>query len=167
VKHGLSESEIAWQSRPFVNTGRFWGAALVACTVVPYYLWHLGLASAVMFIPYLIVAAGVGVLVVVVRRLLRPPQPYLEQTFIEITPGGIWRTTPNARVLILAAPQVQQVRVFRSRFRKIVRIEIASESESTPFVGLGDMQAFLNDVRSTFVRCELMDGEMAEHSSTA
>lgn len=156
---------MAWRSRPFSHTGRFWGSALVACAVVPYYLWHLGLSAAFMFIPYLIAAAGVSMLVVFGRRLLRPPRPYLEQTFIEVTPGGIWRTTPNARVLILAAPQIRQLHVFRSPFKEITRIEIGSESENTTFAGLGDMQTFLDDVRSTFVRCELVNSEMAAGDS--
>lgn len=165
MKHGLSESEMAWRSRPFTHTGRFWGSALVACAVVPYYLWQLGLPAAAMFIPYLVAAAGVGLLVVVVRRVLRPQKPYLEQTFIEVTPGGIWRTTPNARVLILAAPQVQKARVFRSRFKQIVRIEIESGSDGARFIGLNDMQAFLDDVRSTFARCTVQDGEVATGDS--
>ena len=152
---------MSWGSRPFAHTGRFWGGAIVACVVVPYYLWQLGLPAIAMFFPYLIAAASVGLLVVFIRRVFRPSRAHLERTFIEVTAGGIWRTTPNSRVLILAAPQVQKLRVVRSRFKEIMRIEIESGNDSIPFFGLNDMQAFLNDVLSTFGRCEALDHEMA------
>jgi hypothetical protein len=165
VKHGLSEQEKAWRSRPFGHTGRFWGSALVACVVVPYSFWHMGVRATLLFIPYLIAAAGIGSLVILVRRVLRPPQAYLDQTFIEVTSGGIWRTAPIARFVILAAPQIQQVHVFRSRFKEIVRIEIGSESKTAQFEGLSDMQAFLDDVRSTFARCRVQESEVGVSSS--
>lgn len=165
MKHRLSEAEKAWRSRPFAHTGRFWGAATVACVVVPYYLWQLGAGAVLGFMPYLTAAAGLGLLVVLVRRLLRPTKPVLDQTFVEVTPGGIWRITPSSRALVLPGPQVQRVRVVRSKFKEIVRIVIESGEASTPITGLNDMQAFLDDVLSTFVRCTVVKDEGAiEHA---
>lgn len=168
MKHGLSEPEMSWRSRPIPHTGRFFGGAMVASVVVPYYLWELGLSGVALFIPYLIVAAGVGVVVVFVRRTLRPPRAHLEQTFIEVTPGGIWRTTPNSRILILAAPQVSELRVSRYHFNEIVSIEIGFGDDTARFFGLIDMTAFLNDVLSTFVRCKVLEIEIAtQHENRA
>ena len=165
MKHRLSDAEKAWRSRPFTHTGRFWGAATVACVVVPYFLWQLGAGAVLGFMPYLIAAAGVGLFVVLVRRLMRPPMPVLNQTFVEVTPGGIWRTTPNSRVLVLPSPQVQRVRVIRSKFNEIVRIVIESGEASTPVTGLNDMQVFLEDVLSTFERSTVdNDEEALEHA---
>ena len=124
----------------------------------------MGAGAALGFLPYLIAAAGVGVSVVLVRRLMRPPRHVLNQTFVEVNPGGIWKTTPNSRVLVLSVPQIQKVRVIRSKFKEIVRIVIESEEASTPFTGLNDMQVFLEDVLSTFKRSAVdNDEEALEH----
>ena len=165
MKHALSEAEKDWRSRPFSHTGRFWGAATVACVVVPYYLWQAEFYRILVFVPYLLASAGVGFAVVLVRRILRPPRSVLNQTFIEVSPGGIWSSTPNSRTLILAAPQIQTVKAVRSPFKKVVRVAVDSNEADISFTGLDNMDAFLKDVVSTYPRCVLVnDEEVREHA---
>ena len=118
MKHELSEAEKVWRSRPFPHTGRFWGAATVACVVVPYYLWQADFYRIVVLIPYL-----------------------------------------------LAVPQIQTVNAVRSRFKEVVRIAVGTKQNSISFTGLDDMDAFLNDIVSTYERCVLSsDEEGVEHA---
>ena len=109
MKHRLSDAQKAFLSRPFSHTGRFWGAATVACVVAPLGYWKLTPLEAghlAMLAVYLGLAAGVAVLVVAVRRWLRPPRSVLEDTFIDVSAGGVPRETPTSRALFLASPQV-------------------------------------------------------------
>ena len=94
MKHRLSDAQKAFLSRPFSHTGRFWGAATVACVVAPLGYWKLTPLEAghlAMLAVYLGLAAGVAVLVVAVRRWLRPPRSVLEDTFIDVSAGGVPR----------------------------------------------------------------------------
>lgn len=54
------------------------------------------------------------------------------------------------------------LKFFRTPLQGIVRIVIESEVGAVTFTGLSDMQAFLEDVLSTFERCTLVKPEMAE-----
>ena len=164
MRHELSEAEKSWRSRPFHHTGRVMGGAAVACVVVPYYLWQLGPGAILGFVPYLLAAGGVGLLVVLVRRILRPPRRNLDRTFVEVTTGGIWRVTPKSRSLLIAAPQIQSLRVRRSNFNEIVRIDILAGRAGATITGLKDMQAFLGDVLSTYERCTAIEETGSEYA---
>jgi hypothetical protein len=142
-----------------MHTGRVMGGGLAAFVIVPYYLWQLGPGAIFGFTPYLVAAACVGFFVVLVHRILRPPRAELDKTFIEVTPGGIWRVTPTSRSILLSAPQIQRVRVFRSSFNQIVRLVIGSGTVSATFAGLDDMKVFLDDVLSTFKICVVASEE--------
>jgi hypothetical protein len=157
MRHALSESEVAWRTRPFAHTGRFWGAATVACVVVPYSLWQMGPAATLGFLPYLLPAAAVAFIVIFARRILRPPRAEQQQTFIEFTSSGIWQVGPNSRVLLLPAPEVQYAQVLRT-MNQIERIMVGARgSSSVTLSGLRDMEAALADLRGTFQRCSVKD----------
>ena len=109
MKHRLSDAQKAFLSRPFSHIGRFWGAATVACVVALLGYWKLTRLEAghlAVLAVYLGLAEGVAVLVVAVRRWFRPPRSVLEDTFIDVSAGGVPRETPTSRTLLLASPQV-------------------------------------------------------------
>lgn len=156
MRHALSDAEVAWRTRPFSHTGRFWGAAIVACVVVPYTLWQMGIAATLQFLPYLLPAAAIAFLVVFIRRILRPPRAELQQTFVEFTSGGIWQVGPSSRELLMAAPQIHEAQVLRT-MNRVERILVRGDGPALTLKGLRDMEAALADFRTTFQRCVVID----------
>ena len=159
MKHRLSEARKAFLSRPFSHTGRFWGAAMVACVVAPFGYWKLAPLEAgnlAVLAVYLALAAGVSALVVTIRRWLRPPKAVLENTFIDVTPGGISRETPTSRTWFLASPQVGRASLYWHG-SELVRVVLHAENRDVEVHGLEDMAGFVDDLRRTFVRLNCTD----------
>lgn len=78
MRHRLSDAQKAFLSRPF-STSRLLEADASRGG-------HLAVLAV-----YLGLAAGLAVLVVAVRRGLRPPRSVLEDTFIDVSAGGVLR----------------------------------------------------------------------------
>lgn len=100
MKHHLSDAQIAYRARPFAHTGRFWGAATVACVVAPYGFWKLLPLSdgqVAVWVAYLLAATCIGLLVVLVRRVLRPSKSSLRSTVFDVTSTGVWQETASSR----------------------------------------------------------------------
>jgi hypothetical protein len=153
MKHYLSEAQIAYKTRPFSHTGRFWGAATIACFVAPYTLrkvWPLEVRDVVVFGAYLALAACIGILTVITRRMLRPSRRYLEGTLIEIDTHGIWKETGRSRSLMLGAREIQSADVHRTRLNAVHRVVLRGAKREASIEGLGDMQSLLSDVLGTF-----------------
>jgi hypothetical protein len=159
MKHRLSEARKAFLGRPLSHTGRFWGAATVACVVAPVGYWRLAPLEAgqlAVLVVYLALALAVAVLVLVIRRWLRPPWAVLENTFIDVTVGGISRDTPTSRTLLLASPEVSRASLYWSG-SELMRVVLHTDSRDVEVHGLDDMAGFVNDLRRTFVRLKCTD----------
>ncbi|CAN7556723.1 hypothetical protein [Polaromonas sp. LjRoot131] len=158
MKHHLSEDQIAYQARPFSHTGRLWGAAIAACLIVPYAIWKMPFwefRDAVIFGIVLVPAALIGLLVVMVRRLLRPSKKYLEGMRLEIDRHGVWKEAGRKRSLLLGVRLVQSVDVYRDRLNVIQRVVIAGARCEVSVEGLADMEALVNDAQGTFPHAEV------------
>lgn len=159
MKHRLSDAHRAYLGRPFSHTGRFWGAATVACFVAPLGYWKLapleaGQLAALAF--YLAFAAAVALLVVVIRRWLRPPRAVLENTFIDVTAGGISKETPMSYTSLLASPEIGRASLYWQG-NNLVRVVLHANNRDVEVHGLEDMAGFLADLRRTFVRLSCTD----------
>ena len=159
MKHRLSEAHKASLGRPFSHTGRFWGAATVACVVAPVGYWKLAPLKAgqlAILAVYLALALALAVLVLVIRRWLRPPRAVLENTYIDVTAGGVSRDTPTSRTLLLASPEVSQASLYWYR-SELMRVVLHTDSRDVEVHGLDDMTGFVKDLRKTFVRLKCTD----------
>jgi hypothetical protein len=159
MKHRLSGAQKAFLGRPFSHTGKFWGVATVACVVAPLGYWKLTPLEAghlVVLSVYLGLAVGVAALVVAVRRWLRPPRSVLENTFIDVSAGGISRETPTSRSLLLASPQVRRASLYWHG-SELVRVLLHVDNRDIEVRGLEDMTGFVEDLRRTFVRLSCTD----------
>lgn len=159
MKHRLSEARKAYLGRPFTHTGRFWGAATVACVVAPLGYWNLMPLEArhvAVLAFYLAFATGVALLVVFIRRRLRPSRAVLENTFINVTGGGISMETPTSRTSLLASPDVGRASLYW-RGNQLVRVVFHTSRQDVEVHGLDDMAVFLEDLRSTFIRLKSTD----------
>jgi len=105
---------------------------------------------------YLGLAAGAAALVVAVRRWLRPPRSVLENTFIDVSAGGISRETPTSRTLLLASPQVGRASLYWHG-SELVRVLLHVDNRNVEVRGLEDMAGFVDDLRKTFVRFSCTD----------
>lgn len=164
VKHQLSDDRIAYLTRPFSHTGRFWGAALVACFVAPYGFWKLlplQAAQIAVLATFLLAAASVGVFVVLVRRLMRPAKSTLKSTAVDVTPTGVWRETSTARTLLMPGAAVKSVTLYRNKRNELSRIVLDSGSNQVELSGLADMEGLLADLRDTYARAKFVENSAA------
>jgi hypothetical protein len=167
MKHHLSESQIAYKTRPFPHTGRFWGAAIAACLVVPYTVWQMPpweLRDVVVFGTYLLLAALVAMLVVGVRRLLRPSRKYVEGMSIEIDRHGVWKEAGGSRALLLGTRLVQSADIYRDRLNVIQRVVIGSARREVSVDGLADMESFASDVLGNFRHAKVTEHKDERHT---
>jgi HAMP domain-containing protein len=126
----------------------------VACVVAPVGYWKLApleTGQLPVLAVYLALALAVAVLVLVIRRWLRPPAAVLENTFIDVTSGGISRDTPTSRTLLLASPEVGRASLYWYD-SELMRVVLHTDSRDVEVHGLDDMAGFVNDLRTTFVR---------------
>lgn len=150
---------MTYLGRPFVHTGQFWGAALVACVVAPFgysKLLPLEAPHLTVLAAYLVAAAGVAAMAAMIRRWLRPPRAVAERMFIDVTAGGIWNETPASRTLLLAAPEIARASLYWNR-HDLVRIVLHADRQDLEMSGLADMVGFVDDLRKTFVRLKCVD----------
>lgn len=158
MKHPLSEAQIAYQTRPFSHTGRFWGAAIAACVAVPYMLWTMPpweFRDVFVFGTYLVLAAVLAMFVVMVRRLLRPSRKYVEGMLLEIDRHGVWKEAGRKRSLLLGVRLVRSVDVYRDRLNAIQRVVIGGARREVSVEGLADMEALVRDALGTFPHAEV------------
>ncbi len=159
MKHRLSDARKACLGRPFSHTGRSWGGATVACVVATLGYWKLApleaghLAVLAFFLAF---AVTVALLVVVIRRWLRPPRPVLENTFLDVTAGGISQETPTSRTSLLASPEIGRANLYWQG-NNLVRVVLHADARDVEVHGLEDMAGFLDDLRRTFVRSNCTD----------
>jgi hypothetical protein len=113
-------------------------------------MWPLNARDVVLFGSYLALAALIGLLAVAIRRMLRPSRKYLEGTFVEVNPEGVWRKGERCRSLLLGAREVQAVHVYRGYLDTVQRVVLRGAGRDASIEGLHDMAAFLNDVKSSF-----------------
>jgi len=159
MKHRLSDARKAYLSRPFSHTGRFWGAAAVACVVAPLGYWKLAPLEAghlAVLAFYLAFAVAVALLVVVVRRWLRPLRAVLDNTFLDVTAGGVSKETPNSRTWLLASPDIGRASLYWQG-NNLVRVVLHADNGDVEVHGLEDMAGFVADLRRTFVRLHCSD----------
>lgn len=150
---------MTYLGRPFVHTGRFWGAALVACVIAPLgysKLLPLEAPHLAVLAAYLAAAAGVAAMVVIIRRWLRPPRAVAERMCIDVTAGGIWNETSTSRTLLLAAPEVARASLYWNR-DELVRVVLHTDRSDLEMSGLADTAGFVDDLRKTFVRLKCVD----------
>lgn len=158
MKHHLSEAQIAYKTRPFSHTGRFWGAAIAACVAVPYIIWKMPpweFRDVLVFGTYLMLAVLIGLLVVMVRRQLRPSRKYVEGMLLEIDRHGVWKEAGHKRSLLLGVRLVRSVDVYRDRLNAIQRVVIGGARREVSVEGLADMEALVSDAVGAFPRAEV------------
>ena len=94
--------------------------------------------------------------VMIVRRWLRPPRAVVDNTFIDVTAGGISKETPSSRTPLLASPEVGRASLHWYR-NELVRVVLHANNRDVEILGLEDMEGFLADLRRTYVRLKCTD----------
>lgn len=160
MKHQLSDAQIAYRTRPFAHTGRFWGVATVACVVAPYGFWKLLPLSdgqMAVWVAYLLAVMCIGLLVVLVRRVLRPSKSVLTSTVVNVTSTGVWQETASSRTLLVHGAQLRTVFLLRNARNELGTVIMEGGGKEVALSGLADMEGFLTDLRSTFRRVAVVE----------
>jgi hypothetical protein len=104
---------------------------------------------------YLMLAALIGLLVVMVRRQLRPSRKYVEGMLLEIDRHGVWKEAGHKRSLLLGVRLVRSVDVHRDRLNMIQRVVIGGARREVSVEGLADMEVLVSDALGAFPHAEV------------
>ncbi|NKI94705.1 hypothetical protein [Rhizobacter sp. SG703] len=155
MKHHYSKAYLSDKLGSLSYQGaRFVGAGVALFLGVLATLWISGPHEpkyVAVFLLYLLLAGGVGGLIVLVRRIFRKPEALRTTTF-EIDRHGLWRQTESSRQLMIGSAELVSIEVFRSRVNELLRIELRSQSQALEVQGLEDMDQFSADLRQQFPR---------------